>query len=101
MATALLGPTSTTTMPGLHSFGWGKTARPKSIDVSNMPALFLRHPGWHAIFDADPEQAEKVRRSTMDRAIAENAMIAGYHYPFPAAGMVSKDGDGYAFVPVV
>lgn len=70
-------------------------------DVSNMPALFLRHPGWHAIFDADPEQAEKVRRSTMDRAIAENAMIAGYHYPFPAAGMVSKDGDGYAFVPVV
>jgi glyoxylase-like metal-dependent hydrolase (beta-lactamase superfamily II) len=69
-------------------------------DVSGMPALFLRHPGWHMIFDADPAQAEAVRRSTMDRAIAEGAMVAGYHYPFPAAGTVAKDGDGYAFVPV-
>ena len=70
-------------------------------DVSNMPALFLRHPEWHAVFDADPVKAEEVRRSTMDRAIAERAMIAGYHYPFPAAGTVVKDGDGYTFVPIV
>lgn len=70
-------------------------------DVSNMPALFLRHPGWHAVFDADPAQAEDVRRSTMERAIADQVMIAGYHYPFPAAGTVTKDGEGYAFVPVV
>ena len=70
-------------------------------DVSNMPALFLRHPGWHGVFDMDPAKAEAVRRSTMDRAIAERAMVAGYHYPFPAAGTVVKDGEGYAFVPIV
>ncbi|MEZ5924757.1 MAG: MBL fold metallo-hydrolase [Hyphomicrobiaceae bacterium] len=70
-------------------------------DVSNMPALFLRHPEWHAVFDMDPEKAEEVRRLTMDRAIAERAMVAGYHYPFPAAGTVTKDGDGYMFVPIV
>jgi glyoxylase-like metal-dependent hydrolase (beta-lactamase superfamily II) len=69
-------------------------------DVSNMPALFLRHPGWHASFDADPVQAEEVRRSTMGRAIAEQAIIAGYHYPFPAAGTVVEDGEGFAFVPI-
>ncbi len=70
-------------------------------DVSNMPALFLRNPGWHIMFDADPSKAEEVRRATMERAIAESAMIAGYHYPFPAAGTVVKEGEGYTFVPVV
>lgn len=70
-------------------------------DVSNMPALFLRNPGWHLVYDADPVKAEGVRRSTMERAIAENAMIAGYHYPFPAAGTVAKEGEGFTFVPVV
>lgn len=89
--------------PGHTSFHISSAGRQLFVlgDVSNMPALFLRHPGWHAVFDADPEKAEQVRRSTMERAIAENAMIAGYHYPFPAAGTVAKDGEGYAFVPVV
>jgi glyoxylase-like metal-dependent hydrolase (beta-lactamase superfamily II) len=70
-------------------------------DVSNLPALFLKNPGWHGMFDMDPGKAEGVRRSTMERAIAEQAMIAGCHFPFPAAGTVVKDGDGYAFVPTV
>jgi glyoxylase-like metal-dependent hydrolase (beta-lactamase superfamily II) len=89
--------------PGHTSFHISSGGRQLFIlgDVSNMPALFLRHPGWHAVFDADPEKAEVVRRSTMERAIADQVMIAGYHYPFPAAGTVSKDGEGYAFVPVV
>jgi glyoxylase-like metal-dependent hydrolase (beta-lactamase superfamily II) len=68
-------------------------------DVSNIPALFLKHPNWHIAFDADGDLAEKNRRAIMDRVIAEGAMIAGYHYPFPAAGTVQKDGEGYAFVP--
>jgi glyoxylase-like metal-dependent hydrolase (beta-lactamase superfamily II) len=70
-------------------------------DVSGLPALFLKHPGWHSVFDADPVKAEEVRRATMERAIAEAAMVAGYHFPFPAAGTVVIDGEGYAFVPVV
>ena len=68
-------------------------------DVSNIPALFLKHPGWHAQFDMDAGMAEKGRRAMMDRAISEGAMIMGYHYPFPAAGKVVKDGDGYTFTP--
>jgi len=68
-------------------------------DVSNIPALFLKHPNWHAQFDMDGDMAEKTRRTMMDRAISEGAMVAGYHYPFPAAGKVVKDGDGYTFTP--
>ncbi len=68
-------------------------------DVSNIPALFLKHPNWHVQFDMDGDMAEKGRRGMMDRAISEGAMIMGYHYPFPAAGKVVKDGDGYTFTP--
>jgi len=28
-------------------------------------------------------------------------MICGAHFPFPSAGVFTKDGDAYAFTPVV
>jgi len=33
---------------------------------------------------------------TLDRVIADKIMICGYHFPFPGAGTVAKDGAGYA-----
>ena len=33
-----------------------------------------------------------------DRAIAENAMVAGYHWGLPNVGTISKDGNSYAFL---
>ena len=68
-------------------------------DITNVTALFLKHPEWHVQFDSDGDLAEKTRRAMMDRVISEGAMVAGYHYPFPAAGTVTKDGNGYAFAP--
>jgi hypothetical protein len=32
----------------------------------------------------------------LDRVIADKVMICGYHFPFPGAGTVTKDGAGYA-----
>jgi len=32
----------------------------------------------------------------IDRVIANKIMICGYHFPFPGAGTVAKDGAGYA-----
>lgn len=69
-------------------------------DITNIPALFVRNPGWHAAFDADPQKAETNRRRMFDRAIADKAVITGYHYGIPGAGRIEKDGDGYAYVPV-
>ena len=68
-------------------------------DVTNIPALFVRNPGWHAGFDQDAATAEATRRKLLDRAVADKAMVTGYHFPFPAAGKIAKDGNGYAFVP--
>lgn len=69
-------------------------------DLTNIPALFVKNPGWHAQFDGDAAMAEANRRKLFDRAIADKAIIAGYHYGMPGAGTITKDGAGYAFVPV-
>jgi glyoxylase-like metal-dependent hydrolase (beta-lactamase superfamily II) len=69
-------------------------------DTSNIPALFVKNPGWHAQFDADAAMAEASRRRMFDRAIADKAVVTGYHYGVPGAGTLAKDGNGYAFTPV-
>ena len=68
-------------------------------DVTNRPELNLRHPGWHLVFDMDPQMAEATRRRVFDEVAAERMRCIGYHFPFPANGYVTKDGEGYRFVP--
>jgi glyoxylase-like metal-dependent hydrolase (beta-lactamase superfamily II) len=70
-------------------------------DVTNLPALFLDHPGWHVVWDQDGDQAEKTRRKFYDMASAEKMLIAGFHFPFPSLGYVEKAGNNYRLVPVV
>jgi glyoxylase-like metal-dependent hydrolase (beta-lactamase superfamily II) len=69
-------------------------------DVTNVPAFFLRNPDWHVAYDVDPEQAAKTRHKFYDMAAAEKMLVAGYHFSFPNAGHVEKDGAGYRLVPV-
>ncbi len=71
-----------------------------AADIANLPALFVRNPGWHVAFDADPQMAEAARRRMFDRVIADGAVIAGYHFGFPNAGTISRDGEGYVFEPL-
>lgn len=68
-------------------------------DTTNNPALFVKHPGWHAVFDQDAAMAEATRRRLLERAVADKAAVAAFHFPFPAVGTISKDGQGYAFTP--
>jgi glyoxylase-like metal-dependent hydrolase (beta-lactamase superfamily II) len=69
-------------------------------DTSNIPALFMKNPGWHAVFDADAAMAEDNRRKMFERAVADKSIVTGYHYGMPGAGTITKDGTGYALVPV-
>ena len=69
-------------------------------DVVTYDPLFLRNPGWHASFDADGPLAEASRRKLLARALADNAMVTAYHFVFPSAGTIAKDGSGYAFIPL-
>lgn len=69
-------------------------------DVTNIPSFFLRNPEWHVAFDVDPVMAVATRRRFHDMAVAEKALVLGYHFPFPNAGYVEKDGAGYRLVPI-
>ena len=68
-------------------------------DTTNNPALFARNPEWHLWADMDKAMAVGARKRLLDMAAAERMPIAGYHYPFPAVGYITKEGAGYAFVP--
>lgn len=69
-------------------------------DVTSLPALFVRNPNWHVLFDMDPEMAAQTRRRLLDMASADRLLVAGYHFPFPAVGHIAqRNAREYAFVP--
>jgi glyoxylase-like metal-dependent hydrolase (beta-lactamase superfamily II) len=69
-------------------------------DVTNHPGIFMPNPGWHAVFDNDAQLAEATRRKFFDMVSADKLPIIGYHFPFPSAGFVEKNGNGYRLVQV-
>jgi glyoxylase-like metal-dependent hydrolase (beta-lactamase superfamily II) len=69
-------------------------------DVTNIPHLFLRNPTWQVLYDTDPQMAAETRKKFYDMASAEKALIQGFHFPFPSAGYVEKEGEQYRLVPI-
>lgn len=88
--------------PGHSSYQMGSGAQQLIVlgDVTNLPALNLRNPGWHLAFDANAQLAEENRRKIFDRVVADKVTVTGYHFGMPGAGKIEKDGNGYAYVPV-
>jgi glyoxylase-like metal-dependent hydrolase (beta-lactamase superfamily II) len=70
-------------------------------DVTNIPSLNLRNPGWHLAADQDPVMAEETRRRMLDRVSADRVVCTGYHWGMPGAGTVVVERGGYTLVPVV
>ncbi len=69
-------------------------------DLTNAPTLFARNPDWAVQFDMDAEAARRVRREMLARVAAKDALVGGFHFPFPAFGRKVVAGNGYAFQPV-
>jgi glyoxylase-like metal-dependent hydrolase (beta-lactamase superfamily II) len=69
-------------------------------DLTNVPSLFARNPDWAVTFDMNAEQARRTRREVFERIVARNAMVGGFHFPFPAMGRMVASGQGFAFQPV-
>ncbi len=99
--------------PGLTAVkSFGHTAGHTSMHISSgddelmligdaiaLPALFLANLDWQFAFDSDKDQATATRKGIVERAIADNMSIGGYHFGFPNAGKFVKDGANHAFVP--
>src|SRR5262245_51382767 len=69
-------------------------------DVTHVPFLFARNPGWHPFYDQIPTQAEQTRRKVYDMLVVEKMPVQGFHYPFPAHAYVEKRGNGYQEIAV-
>ena len=69
-------------------------------DVTHVPWVFVRNPGWHGFYDQDGPMAETTRRKVYDMLAAERMMVQGFHYPFPSHAFVEKTASGYREVPV-
>lgn len=69
-------------------------------DVNNQPAVFAKHPEWHAGVDQDPAQACTTRRRVYDMLVTEKMPVQAYHHPFPGLGQVERDGEGFRVVPI-
>ena len=84
-----------------HIIASGNSKVYVQADVTNIPQLFARNPGWHLMFDQDPQAAEATRRKVYDMLAAEKMMVQGFHYPFPALAYIEKSGAGYreTYVP--
>ena len=84
--------------PGHRAFhlASGKGELMLSNDTAYVPALVVPNPGWHGVYDQDPDVAEVSRRRLLDRVVADKTMICGTHFPFPGAGAITRDGTGYA-----
>ena len=79
----------------------GKDQLMVSNDTMYVPALLAPHPDWQGAYDQDGQMAVATRRRLIDRVIADKMAICGAHFPFPGAGEFVKDGNAYAFTPVV
>jgi glyoxylase-like metal-dependent hydrolase (beta-lactamase superfamily II) len=71
-----------------------------TVDTTNNPYLFVRNPEWQFSFDMDGPLAVETRKKLLDRAAADKTLVAGYHWPFPATGYITKEGSGYRLHPV-
>ena len=69
-------------------------------DVTNRPELFVRNPGWHAMFDQDPAMAETSRRKTLDMLAAEKMPVQAFHFPMPGRATIEKKGNTYREVQI-
>lgn len=69
-------------------------------DLTNVAALFVRHPDWAVRFDMDAEAARQTRRRLLEAAAAGDWIVGGYHLPPPGLGRIVRRGSGYDFLPL-
>ena len=78
-----------------HVVSSGKASVYVQADVTHVPHLFARNPGWHAFYDQDGPMAEATRRKVYDMLAAERMPVQGFHYPFPSLAHVERTATGY------
>lgn len=67
-------------------------------DAITHPLVSFARPDWHFLMDADGAMAAKSRKKLLDIAVAEKAMLIGYHLPWPGVGRVERKDNAFRFI---
>jgi glyoxylase-like metal-dependent hydrolase (beta-lactamase superfamily II) len=67
-------------------------------DIAHNHVAMFADPDWTSVFDVDPLDAARTRRTFFDRMVAEPMRILAYHLPWPGFGWVRRHGNGYEWV---
>jgi glyoxylase-like metal-dependent hydrolase (beta-lactamase superfamily II) len=51
--------------------------------------IHLEEPDWNNALDLAADVAAVTRRALLERAVAENMRVMGFHFPFPSVGRVA------------
>ena len=70
-------------------------------DIVHMPGIQFARPEAHMAFDVDGQAAIATRRRILDMTATDRLLVAGMHLDFPCFGHVTRETEGYAFVPEV
>jgi glyoxylase-like metal-dependent hydrolase (beta-lactamase superfamily II) len=65
--------------------------------IGNHHVAFQK-PKWPSGSDQDPEQAIKSRRFLLDKAVADDLRVIGFHLPGGGVGRVEKTTEAYRFI---
>ena len=69
-------------------------------DTCNHYVMGVQRPDWTLDVDDDKAKAAATRKRILDMAATDRLIVAGYHMPFPALGMIKKGAGGYRWVPL-
>jgi glyoxylase-like metal-dependent hydrolase (beta-lactamase superfamily II) len=67
------------------------------VDAATLE-IFVRNTNLIPNGDANPELALATRRRLLDMVVTDKLLTTGYHWPFPGASYVFKEGNGYRLV---
>ncbi len=56
--------------------------------------LHLERPDWHNAIDLARDAAAITRRCLLERAVAEDMRVMGFHFPFPSIGRIEPRREG-------
>ncbi|WP_434052763.1 MAG: MBL fold metallo-hydrolase [Roseibium sp.] len=66
--------------------------------IGNHHIAFMR-PEWPSGADQDAEVAASTRIALLDRIVADNLQVAGFHLPGGGIGQIERTGDTFRFLP--
>lgn len=100
-------------VPGIHAIAApGHTPGHMALSISSggeqvlhladtvLHPILMEHPDWYPAFDLLPEQSLATKRRLLDRAIADQAQVLAFHFPYPGLGHVERFHDGWQWQPI-